>query len=104
MFQGVDGLEARALAQVAVHGCVRLLLALEPDIGADDNREGGADIECAFHIYLTAHLIDDLLAYAETESSARRVDLLVLLQFAEVNEQVLNVLSRNTDSLVFNLE
>lgn len=104
-----------AEVRVRLHGCtlvhpfyLKLLgvlgLTLHEYLRVDDDRERGAAADFAIHFDVAAHLLDDELANAQAETSARWIDVVVLFHFHEVDEEILLVLFRDADALVLDLD
>ena len=66
----------------------------------DIDDEIGAHTLMAVHGHWSAHLLDDVLADRQPKASADLVTAFQILELAEVNEEVLEILRTDYDSLV----
>ena len=73
---------------------------LDPEI----ENELGPFAGFTFSLDRPSHFLDDLFAYGETKSSALLVDLRVLIEFAKINEQIIQALLRYAHASVFNAQ
>ena len=70
--------------------------------GANFDGKSCTDILFTFNIYLSPHFLNNQLTNTQSEASARLIHLLMLIEPLKINEQILLVLFRNANALVFN--